>query len=340
MIAEDRTSSSMDGLAPAPAEVISAHPLRARPRVRDWLRREWLHPADLVAPVLVQPDGRDPGDYADLPTAVSLTGLPRMVAGLWESGVGAVKLFCYVQHKTADAAEALAADNLLVSAIRAVRRAVPGMVIATEVCGCAWTDTGECVLLDGAGRVNLDATLGLMAEMAVAHAGAGADIIGPAAMLEGSVRAMRQALDGGGHPDVGITPSVIFDSALFSIYKTAMHTNPGRGNRRGLQIDACHLGQALDTAHRWLDEGADSLLVQPAMMAVDLLTRLREQTRVPLTAFSVSGEHRMLAGAGNAVYAEYLRALRRAGADRVMTYGAGQVAVTLREHADVDRESA
>ena len=110
MIAEDRTVSSIGGLARVPAEVISAHPLRARPRVRDWLRREWLHPANLVAPVLVQPDGRDPGDYADLPTAVSLTGLPRMVSGLWEFGVGAVKLFCYVQHKTADAADALAAD--------------------------------------------------------------------------------------------------------------------------------------------------------------------------------------------------------------------------------------
>jgi len=133
---------------------------------------------------------------------------------------------------------------------------------------------------------------------------------------------------------------VIFDSALFDIYKDAMHTNPGRGDRRGLQIDACHVGQALDAAHRWLDEGADSLLVQPAMMAVDLLTRLREQTRVPLTAFSVSGEHRMLAGAGDAVYVEYLRALRRAGADLVMTYGAHQVAAVLGEHADTERGSA
>ncbi len=263
-----------------------------------------------------------------------------MVGELWELGVGAVKLFCFVEHKAADAAEALAADNLLVSAIRAVRRAVPGMVIATEVCGCAWTDTGECVLLDRGGRVDLDATLGLMAEMAAAHAAAGADIIGPAAMLEGSVRAIRQALDVDGHPDVGVTPSVIFDSALFGIYKDAMHTNPGRGDRRGLQIDACHVGQALDTAHRWLDEGADSLLVQPAMMAVDLLTRLREQTRVPLTAFSVSGEHAMFARAGTPVYVEYLRSLRRAGADLVMTYGAGQVAAALREHAEADRGPA
>jgi porphobilinogen synthase len=340
MTVSDRMLSSAGALAREPVEIIGAHPLRARPRVRDWLPREWLHPTDLVAPVLVQPDERDPRDYADLPTAVSLTGLPRLVGELWGRRVRAVKLFCYVEHKTVDAAEALAADNLLVSAIRAVRRAVPGTVIATEVCGCAWTDTGECVLLDRDSRVDLDATCGLMAGMAVAHATAGADIIGPAAMLEGSVRAIRRALDADGYPDVGITPSVIFDSALFGIYKNAMHTNPGRGSRRGLQIDACHLGQALDTAHRWLDEGADSLLVQPAMMAVDLLTHLREQTRVPLTAFSVSGEHRMLAGADDAVYLEYLRALRRAGADLVMTYGAHQVAAILREEAGAERGPA
>ncbi len=332
--------TSVGGHARTPAEVTGAHPLRARPRVRDWLRREWLSPRDLIAPVLVQPDQRPPGEYADLPTAVASADLPRLIGQLWDSGVGAVKLFCYVEDKTADAAAALAVDNLLVSAVRTVRHAVPGMVIATEVCGCAWTDSGECVLLDGAGRVDLDATFGLMTAMAVTHAAAGADIVGPAAVLEGSVRAIRRALDADGYSDVGITPSVIFDSALFGIYKVAMHTNPGRGNRRGLQIDACHVGQALDTAHRWLDEGADSLLVQPAMMAVDLLTRLREQTRVPITAFSVSGEHRMLAGAGDAVYVEYLRALRRAGADLVMTYGAYQVAAVLREHAGAERGPA
>ncbi len=332
--------SAAGGPARPLAEVIGAHPLRARPRVRDWLYREWLTPASLIAPVLVQPDRRDPREYVDLPTAVSHADLPGLVDDLWESGIGAVKLFCYVEHKTADAAGALAADNLLVSAIRTVRRAAPGMVIATEVCGCAWTDTGECVLLDAAGRVDLDATWGLMAAMAVAHAAAGADIVGPAAVLEGSVRAVRQALDADGYPDVGVTPSVIFNSALFGLYKDAMHTNPDRGNRRGLQIDACHLGQALDTAHRWLDEGADSLLVQPAMMAVDLLTCLREQTRVPLTAFSVSGEHRMLAGAGGAIYIEYLRYLRRAGADLVMTYGAAQVAAHLREQNRSERGPA
>lgn len=117
----------------------------------------------------------------------------------------------------------------------------------------------------------------MMVKMAVLHAQAGADIIGPAAVLDGSVHAIRAELDTAGFREVGITPSVIFDSALFTAYKDAMHTDRGRGNRRGFQIDACHAGQALDQATRWLTEGADSLLVQPAMVSVDVVTRLREQ---------------------------------------------------------------
>ncbi|GEM_PF-2465229 len=316
-------------LPPRPVlEVGGVNPLRGRPRVRNWLYRELVTPADLIAPVLVQPDDREAGEYLSLPTAVALGRLADTVRQLWALGVGAVKLFCFVTDKRPFAATE--PNNLLVAAIRAVRETVPDMVIATEVCGCAWTASGECVLLDDRGGTDIDATYALMAGMARLHAAAGADVIGPAAVLDGSVAAIRAALDADGYHNVGITPSVIFDSALFGVYKTAMDTDPGRGQRRGLQIDACHLGQALDTAHRWLAEGADSLLVQPAMMAGDLLTTLRRETRVPITAFSVSGEHSMLC-ANDTAYLEYVRYLRRAGADLVMTYGAGQLAHALRE---------
>jgi porphobilinogen synthase len=183
-------------------------------------------------------------------------------------------------------------------------------------------------MVDVHGSIDLAATLDLMARMAVLHADAGADVIGPAAVLDGAVATIRAAMDEAGHRNVGITPSVIFDSALFGPYKEPMHTNPGRGHRRGFQIDACHVGQALDCARRWMAEGADSLLVQPAMMSVDLLTRLRAETNAPITAFSVSGEHLVLAD-NEDVYLEYVRSLRRAGADLVMTYGAAQLATAL-----------
>lgn len=302
--------------------VTGVNPLRARDRVRGLLRRELLTPADLVAPVLVQPDHREPGDYLHLPGAVALSDVAGHACELRDAGVRAVKLFAYVENKASDAAEALEPNNLLVVAVQAIRAAVQDMVISTEVCGCAWTDHGECVLLGLHGRTDTHATYELMARMAVLHAQAGADIIGPAAVLDGSVAAIRAELDDAGYRDVGITPSVIFDSALFTAYKDAMHTDPGRGNRRGFQIDACHTGQALDQAARWLSEGADSLLVQPAMVSVDVLTRLRATVNVPLTSFSVSGEDQLMASAPDAVYLEYARSLKRAGADLIMTYGA------------------
>jgi porphobilinogen synthase len=118
--------------------------------------------ADLIAPLLVQPSERDPSEYMHLPTAVHLNALPEVAADLWQLGIRAVKLFCYVADKTPDAAAALEPDNLLTSSIRIVREAVPAMVIATEVCGCAWTDTGECVLLTPDHNTNVDATMDLM----------------------------------------------------------------------------------------------------------------------------------------------------------------------------------
>ncbi len=310
-------------------EVTGINPLRARTRVRDMLARELLTSNDLVAPVLVQPAHRPAHEHAQLSGSVPVDHLAEHVRQLHQAGVRAIKLFCYVENKCPDASAALRTDNLLVTGIGVVRSTVPDMVIATEVCGCAWTDHGECVLLNDHGRTDRDATYALMREMAQLHAQAGADVIGPAAVLDGSVSAVRTALDDAGFPDVGITPSVIFNSILFAPYKQAMCTEPGRGNRRGFQLDACHAGQALDLAHRWLDEGADSLLVQPAMMAIDILTRLRSETSVPITAFSVSGEDGLLRDSPDLLYLEYARALKRAGADLILTYGALRIATAL-----------
>lgn len=314
----------------SPEPIIGVNPLRGHPRVRDWLKREPLEPADLIAPLLVQPATRDPRDFMHLPGSFGIVDeLAAEAAHLRSLGIRACKLFAYIEDKTPDAAAALDPDNLLVTAIRTVRAAVPDMVIATEVCGCAWTASGECVILRDGRRTDADATMDLMTRMAVMHAAAGADIIGPAAVFDGSVAEIRRALDAAGHHEVGITPSVIFDSTLFGPYKATMHTNPGRGDRRGFQIDQCHRRQALDQAQRWLAEGADSLLVQPALMSVDILTALHREYRVPLTTFSVSGEHQMFQR-NTAAYVEYTRSLRLAGADLVMTYGASTIASALR----------
>jgi porphobilinogen synthase len=311
--------------------VTGVNPVRARSRVRDLLHRELLSPTDLVAPVLVQPNQRDRGDYRHLPGAVALSEVAAHARQLREAGVRAVKLFAYVENKSSDAAAALDPNNLLVLALQAIRDAVEDMVISTEVCGCAWTDHGECVVLGPNGRTDRHATYELMTRMAVLHAENGADIIGPAAVLAGSVAEIRHELDEADFADVGITPSVIFHSTLFTAYKDAMHTDPGRGNRRGFQIDACHAGQALDQAAEWLHEGADSLLVQPTMVSIDVLIRLSDTVNVPLTSFSVSGEDQLFAEAPDKVYLEYARSLKRAGTDLIMTYGALRLANALAE---------
>ncbi len=326
------SATDLPGLLPPQRDqrdVTGINPLRARARVRDMLARELLTSSDLVAPVLVQPACRPAHEHAHLAGSVPVNRLAEHARRLRDTGVRAIKLFCYVENKSADASAALRTDNLLVTGVEIVRSTLPDMVIATEVCGCAWTDHGECVVLDDHDRTDRDATYTLMSQMARLHAQAGADIIGPAAVLDGSVSAIRTALDNAGFPDVGITPSVILDSALFAPYKQAMNTDPRRGNRRGFQLDACHAGQAIDLAHRWLGEGADSLLVQPAMMAVDVLAQLRSETRVPITAFSVSGEDELLHNSPDALHLEYACALKRAGADLVMTYGALRLATAL-----------
>ncbi|RJO75172.1 hypothetical protein D5S18_17565 [Nocardia panacis] len=312
-------------------EVTGINPVRARARVRALHHRELLTAANLIVPILVQPDARPREEYSYLPTAVPISQLGRYVSGLREHGIRACKVFVFCESKAPDAADALRPDNLMVAAIQTIRAATGDMVISTEVCGCAWTDSGECVITDARGRTDVKATYLLMGQMAVLHAEAGADIIGPAAMLDGSVQVIRHALHEHGHPDVGVTPSVIFDSGLFAAYKTAMRTDPGRGNRRGFQIDAEHQRQALTQAQRWMSEGADGLLIQPAMMTVDVLTRLRMDTDTPLTAFSVSQEQQMHTAVDNPVVLEYARMLCRAGADFVMTYDGPRIARALAE---------
>jgi porphobilinogen synthase len=321
---QNDTHQTMPGNA-----ITGVTPVRARPRMRDLLHRELLTPADLVAPVLVQPDHRDPGDYGHLPGAVAVSAVAAHVRQLRDAGVRAVKLFAFVDDKSPGAAEALNPDNLLVLALQAIRQEAEDMVIATEVCGCAWTNHSECVLLGINGRTDIQATYELMKRMAVLHAQNGADIIGPAAVLAGSVAAIRTELNEADFAEVSITPSVIFNSELFTAYKDTMHTDPQRGDRRGFQIDQCHRRQAIDQAIQWLQEGADALLVQPAMVSVDVLTRLTDVVRVPLTSFSVSGEHQLFAQAPDLLYLEYVRSLKRAGADMIMTYGALRLANAL-----------
>jgi porphobilinogen synthase len=295
--------------------------------VRELFARPALVVRDLTAPLLVLPDGRD---GAGLPGAVPLNAVADTARRWVELGIRGVKVFVYGTPRDARASGATATRNVMCQAIEEVKAAAPEVMITTEVCGCSWTDHGECAILDGQGRIDVAATFELMSRMAVLHAMAGADAVSPTAMLAGSVRAVRDALDDAALRDVGVCPNIAVHTTLYGPFKRVMGTDPGRGHRRGLQLEPGRADRdALLQADRWLAEGADSLTVQPALTCVDILTRLRAHTRVPLVAYSTSGEYAALAALSDGAVVEYHAALRRAGADLILSFAAEQVARAL-----------
>ncbi|MCP3816887.1 hypothetical protein NLX86_01635 [Streptomyces sp. A3M-1-3] len=282
---------------------------------------------DLTAPLLVLPDD---AEKAPLPGAVTLAEVGATVHRWAALGIRGVKIFAYGHERDARASGAIAAGNRMVRGIEAVKAVDPKMAVTTEVCGCSWTDHGQCVLRDAAGAIDLDATFRLMEQMATQHAEAGADVISPTAMLDGSVRAVRNALDVAGLRDVGVNPNLALHTTLYGPFKQLMGTNPRAGHRRGLQLEPGRADRdTLVQARRWIAEGADSLTLQPVMTAVDVLVRLRADQQVPLVAYSTSGELASLLALGPEGMTEYHAMLKRAGADVVLTFAAELVAQHL-----------
>ncbi len=287
-----------------------------------------LHVRAVTAPLLVIPEDLD---GAMLPGAVAVSAIPAAVRRWADLGIGGVKVFTYGDPRDSHATGAVAPGNRMLRAITAIKDAAPSVVVTTEVCGCSWTDHGECALLDGAGRVDREATYALMAAMALAHAEHGADVVSPTAMLDGSVRAVRDALTGAGWSDVGVCPNLAMVTSLYGPFKKMMGTDPARGHRRGFQLEPGRAERDILTqADQWLAEGADALTVQPVLTCMDLLVRLRDHVRVPLVAYSTSGEYQALQVLGIEGLMEYHAALLRAGADLVLTYAAEQLARILR----------
>ncbi|WP_406482045.1 hypothetical protein [Streptomyces sp. NBC_01615] len=307
------------------------NPLRARRALRDLYAHPSLSAADLTAPLLVLPDDAPP---ATLPGAVQLAAVRPTVERWAALGIRGVKLFAYGHDRSPDARSALAPGNRMLRAITEVKAADPAMAVTTEVCGCSWTDHGQCVLRTDDGGIDLDATYTLMAAMAVQHAEAGADAASPTAMLDGSVRAVRTALDTARLQDVGVNPNIALHTSLYGPFKDLMATNPRSGHRRGLQLEPARAQRdALLQARHWIQEGADSLTLQPVMSTIDVLVRLRADQEVPLVAYSTSGEYPALTALGAPGMLEYHAMLKRAGADIILTFAAEELAVLLAETA-------
>ena len=316
--------------------------LRRMPALRALVRETQLAPDDLVLPLFVL-DGhgrREP--------VASMPGVERLTVDLvaaealsaLELGVPAVLLFGVPAEKDALGLESFAADGAVQRAVRVLKEEVPELVVVTDVCLCEYTDHGHCGLLDERGTLLNDETLETLARIAVSHAEAGADVVAPSGMIDGMVGAIRGALDGAGHTDVAVLSyAVKYASAFYGPFRDAAGGAPAFGDRRSHQLDPANVREALREAALDVAEGADALMVKPALAYLDVVRAVRERfPELPLAAYNVSGEYAMVkAAAANgwlderAAVLEGLTGIRRAGADFIVTYHAREAARWLRE---------
>ncbi|HOX07140.1 MAG TPA: porphobilinogen synthase [Planctomycetota bacterium] len=310
--------------------------LRIRPRrnrrtgaLRALAQETRLVPDQLILPLFVVPGERREEPVAAMPGVVRLS--PDLLAVRAEKlAVRAVLVFGVPDRggKDATGSTAVRDDALVPAAVRALRRARPELAIITDVCLCAYTDHGHCGALGASGAIDNDRTLGLLARMAEVHAAAGADLVAPSAMADGQVRAIRERLDGSGFAETGIVSyAAKFASAFYGPFREAAGSRPAFGDRRAYQLPPANRREAVRDALLDEAEGAEWLMVKPALPYLDVISDLRAASRLPVAAYQVSGEYAMLkhaAAAGaldeRSAAMESLLAIRRAGADAIVTY--------------------
>jgi porphobilinogen synthase len=310
--------------------------LRATHELRGLVRETTLAPADLVYPLFVAlgSDRREP-----IP---SMPGIDRLsirhaVAEAAEAaalGIPGVLLFGIPASKDEEGSGAWDEEGVVQLATRAIKEALPEMVVAADLCLCEYTSHGHCGLIREDGRIDNDATLELLARTAVSQARAGADLIAPSDMMDGRVGVIRQALDESGHAEIPILAySAKFASAFYGPFREAAESTPAFGDRRSYQMDPANSREAMREARLDVEEGADIVMVKPALPYLDVIKAIRDQTDLPVAAYNVSGEYAMIkaaAAAGwldeRAAVLEALTGIRRAGADIVISYHAKDAA--------------
>ena len=322
--------------------VVRLRRLRRTPALRALVREHRLSVDDLILPLFVSDPGEESVEIESMPGVfrenVEFTAARAERA--FEAGIRAVILFGIPSTKDADASMAYAAEGVIQCATRALRDRCPDLVVITDTCMCEYTDHGHCGLLDARMEVDNDATLRVLAQIAVSQAESGADLVAPSGMMDGQVAAIRSALDSAGHESVGILAySAKYASAFYGPFRDAAQGAPAFGDRRGHQMDPANGGEAVREAALDIGEGADLIMVKPALAYLDVVRRLREAfAGVPIVAYNVSGEYAVVKAGARAgwidepsVVLETLTAMKRAGADLIITYHASDVASWLRD---------
>jgi porphobilinogen synthase len=312
--------------------------LRRTPGLRRMAREARLSPDQLIYPLFVVPGEGVQREVGSMP-GVYQRSVDATVAECKEVhalGIPAVILFGIPEHKDATGTGAYSDDGIVQRAVRAIKQAVPDLVVMTDVCLCEYTDHGHCgVLADG--EVVNDPTVELLVREAVSHARAGADVVAPSDMMDGRVGAIREGLDRAGLDRVPILSyAAKFASAFYGPFREAAESAPRFGDRRGYQMDPPNVREAVREVLLDLDEGADMVMVKPALPYLDVIRAVREVADVPLAAYNVSGEYAMIRAAaangwidGEAAMLESLTCIRRAGADLILTYFAKDAARLL-----------
>jgi porphobilinogen synthase len=312
--------------------------LRRSEALRRMVRETTLEPSDFVYPLFVMEGRGERRPIASMPGIFNLS-VDTAVAEAktaYALGIPAVILFGIPDHKDAEGTQAYAANGIIPRALRALKEAVPELQLIADVCLCEYTDHGHCGVV-AHGEVQNDATLPLLAKMAVSCAQAGADIIAPSDMMDGRVLAIRQALQETGHTDTPILAyAAKYASGFYGPFREAAQSTPQFGDRRGYQMDPGNVREALKEVALDLEEGADMVMVKPALAYLDVIAKVKERFDVPVAAYNVSGEYAMLKAAANAGWVdgerltlEILTSIKRAGADLILTYHALEAARLL-----------
>ena len=312
--------------------------LRSNEMIRRMVRETTLSPDDFIYPLFVT-HGKDvrkeissmPGNFQQ-----SIDHIVKDCEEVHKLGIPAVILFGIPEKKDELGCEAYADDGIVQRAIRAIKSNVPDLVVITDVCLCEYTSHGHCGVIEH-GHVKNDATLELLAKEAVSHAKAGADMVAPSDMMDGRVAAIRKSLDGEGHTNIPIMAyAAKYASSFYGPFREAAESTPQFGDRRSYQMDPPNSREALREVALDIQEGADIVMVKPALSYLDIIYRIRERFDLPVAAYNVSGEFSMIkAGAkmgwidGERVMMEVLTSIKRAGAALILTYHAKEAATLL-----------
>jgi len=312
--------------------------LRASEPLRSLVRETHLEPSQLVLPLFVCPGEGVRREIGAMPgnCQLSVDALVKEAAEAKRLGLGGVILFGIPESKDEAASGAYAEDGIVQRAVRALKREVPDLPVITDVCNCEYTSHGHCGKVVN-GEVDNDATLEWLAASAVSHARAGADMVAPSDMMDGRVAAIRKALDEAGFPNTPILSyAAKFASCFYGPFREAAESAPQFGDRRSYQMDPPNAREALREIALDIEEGADIVMVKPALPYLDIIRRARERFDVPIAAYQVSGEFSMIVAAarngwidGPRAMLETLTAIRRAGADLILTYFAKDAARLL-----------